>query len=300
MKAIRIHAYGGVDQFIVDDIPLPQPGAGEVLIRLMASAVNHFDLMLRDGRMAQMVPLELPAILGGDGAGVIEVVGSDVEGFAAGDRVIADFATNGRGSHAEYGVAPITAIARLPDNLDFHSGVTLPKAGLTARGSLDRIGVKAGDRVLVSGALGMVGRAAVQYLQEMGATPVAGVRPERLTEARALGCEAIDITLRPDTSSFTHALSAAAPVVGNVIDNVRDGGRIFTIVRVPEGLNADNRVTVETGRHRTDAKVLLDVANAASRGDLQIPIAATFPLKELGAAHTAFAKGVHGKIVLSH
>lgn len=300
MKAIRIHNYGDVDQFKVDEVPVPVPGPGEVLIKLAASAVNHFDIMLRDGRMAQIVPLELPAILGGDGAGTIEVVGPEVGDFQVGDRVIADFATNGRGSHAGYGIAPVTAIAILPDSLSFETGVTLPKAGLTARGSLDQIDIKPGDRVLVSGALGAVGRAAVQYLKEIGAIPVAGVRPERLEEARQLAGEAIDITVSPAAATFSHALSAAGPVAGNVVAHVRDGGRIFTTVRIPDGANPGNRVNILTGRHRTDARVLTDVANAAASGDLQIPIARTFPLEQLGAAHAAFVAGVQGKIVLLH
>jgi NADPH:quinone reductase-like Zn-dependent oxidoreductase len=300
MKAARLKSYGDVDQFAIDDVPTPKPEAGEVLIKIEASAVNHFDLFVRQGYMAQYIPLELPAVLGGDAAGTVVEVGAGVTGIATGDRVIADFATNGRGAHAEYGVVPASAVARLPANLSFEQGAALPKAGLTGRQSVDALGVKAGDRVLISGGLGAVGRAAIQYLHEIGAKPVAGVRPERLEEARQLAGEALDVTEPPAGATFDYAISAAAPVAGNLIRHVRDGGQVASIVPVPEGANADNRVTIHELYHRTDAGTLAAVADAASRGVLTIPVAKTFPLDQIGAAQNAVAAGADGKVVLKH
>lgn len=300
MKAVRIHDYGDAGAFRVEEASRPQAGPGEVLIRIHASSINHFDLMLRDGRAAQFVPLVMPAILGGDAAGVVEAVGEGVDGFRPGDRVIADFASNGRGSYAEYGVAPITAVAHLPDDIDFETGATLPKAGLTSRGALDQLGVVAGDRVLVSGALGSVGRAAVQYLKEIGAVPVAGVRAERLEEGRALAGEAVDIGLAPDAPTFGFAISTASPASANAVAHVRNGGKVFAVARLPDGVNADGRVEIVSGRHRTDPRVLQAVADAAGRGDLVLPVAARFRLDEIVDAHRQFATGVQGKVVLSH
>lgn len=300
MKAARLNAYGDVDQFSIDDVPMPQPGPGEVLLKIEASAINPFDLILRQGYMAQFIPLTLPTVLGGDAAGVIAAVGADVTGFAVGDRVIADFTTNGKGSYAEYGVVPVTAIARLPDNLSFEQGAALPKAGLTGRQTVAAMGVKAGDRVLVSGALGAVGRAAIQYLQELGAQPVAGVRPERLAEARALAGEALDITVPPAAGTFDFAISTAAPVALNLIGHVRDGGQVASIVPVPEGANPGDRVRLHVLYHRTEADTLAAVAQAAARGALVIPIAQVLPLAQVGAAQQAVAAGARGKVVLKH
>lgn len=300
MKAVRLKAYGDVDQFVIDDIPVPQPPAGEVLLKIEASAVNPFDLIIRQGYAAQFIPLELPAILGNDAAGTVVKLGTGVTGIAVGDRVIADFAHNGRGAHAEYGVVPVTAIAGLPDNLTFEQGATLPKAGLTGRQSVAVLRVKPGDRVLVSGALGAVGRAAVQYLRELGAKPVAGVRGNGLEEARQLAGEALDITQAPSRAEFDFAISAAAPVAGNLIQHVRDGGHIASIVAVPEGANAENRVKIDELYHRTDAETLQAVAEAASRGLLTIPIAKTFRLDDIAAAHNAVAAGIQGKVVIKH
>jgi NADPH:quinone reductase-like Zn-dependent oxidoreductase len=300
MKAARLQAYGEVDQFTIEDVPTPQPAVGEVLLKIEASAVNPFDLVLRQGLMAQYIPMELPAVLGGDAAGVVVATGAGVNGLSVGDRVIADFAPNGRGAHAEYGVVPATAVARLPDNVSFEQGAALPKAGLTGRQAVDALGVVPGARVLISGGLGAVGRAAIQYLQELGARPVAGVRPERLEEARRLTGEALDITESPAAPSFDYAISAAAPVARNLFGNVRDGGKVASIVPVPEGANPGDRLEVRALFHRADADTLAAVAQAASRGAFVIPIAKRFRLEEIGAAHNAVAAGSQGKVVLIH
>ncbi|CAE6779431.1 L-threonine 3-dehydrogenase [Xanthomonas arboricola pv. corylina] len=300
MKAVRLKSYGDIDEFVVDEIPMPSPQAGEILIKIEASAVNHVDLLIRQGYVAQFIPLELPAVLGTDAAGTVVETGIGVTGIEVGDRVIADFAHNGKGAHAEYGVVAIAAVAKLPVGLTFEQGATLPKAGLAGRQSVNALHLKAGDRVLISGALGAVGRAPIQYLREIGANPIAGVRTSRLEEARQLAGEALDITETPSSAEFDYAISAAAPVAGNLIRHVRNGGHITSIVPVPEGANADHRVRIDELYHRTDAEMLQAVVEVASRGELIIPIGRTFPLDQVGAAQSAVAAGVQGKVVLKH
>ena len=300
MKAAILKAYGGIDQFQIGDLPIPQPAAGEILIKIAASAVNPFDLILRQGFMAQYIPLPLPAVLGGDAAGTVAELGEGVTGLAVGDRVVADFAANGRGAHAEYGVVPATSVAKLPAELSFEQGASLVKAGLTGRQTVEALGVKPGERVLVSGALGAVGRAALQYLKELGARPVAGVRPERLEEARKLAGEALDITAAPTRAAFDYAISAAGPVAAHLIANVHDGGKVASIVPVPKDANPGDRVTIHELVHRTDAVMLGAVLDAAARGVLVVPIAQTLQLTEVAAAHEAVAAGAQGKVLLRH
>lgn len=300
MKAALLKNYGGIDQFEIADIPTPHPGPGEVLIKIAASAVNPFDLILRQGFMAQYIPLPLPAVLGGDAAGTVAELGEGTTGFAVGDRVVADFAANGKGAHAEYGVVPVSSVAKLPDVLSFEHGASLVKAGLTGRQTVEALGIHAGERVLVSGALGSVGRAAIQYLKEIGANPVAGVRPERLDEARELAGDALDITVPPASATFDYAISAAGPVAGNLIRHVCNGGVVASIVPVPADANADNRVTIRELYHRTDAAMLDAVLDAAARGLLIIPISKVLPLDQLGKAQELVAAGAQGKVVLQH
>ncbi|HEV2530022.1 MAG TPA: NADP-dependent oxidoreductase [Thermomicrobiales bacterium] len=298
MKAVRLHAYGDIDQFHVDDIPTPVPASGEVLIRVEASAVNHLDLYLRQGFVAEMMPLDLPAILGGDAAGTVESVGDGVTTFAVGDRVIAHIGVTGRGSHAEYVAVPVAGVAKLPAGVDFERGAALPLSGLTGRQAVDMLGVQPGDRVLVGGALGAVGRAATQYLRELGAVPVAGVRTADLDEGRSVAGEAIDLTDTMVTATFDAAVAASGSTVASTVSHVRPGGKVAGAVMAPEGINPD--VSFLSVMHHDDPKHLQGLADAAGRGEITIPIAATFRLEQLGKAHNALAGGARGKVVLRH
>lgn len=300
MKAARLKAYGDPDQFESGDVPDPVPGPNEVLVRVKSSGLNPVDLFVRQGFMAKYAPLELPAIIGVDAAGTIAALGAGVSGFAVGDRVIAHLPLNGRGAHAELARVPLAGLAGLPDSVSFEQGATLPLIGLSGRNAVDALGVKRGDRVLVSGALGGVGRAAVQYLSELGAVPVAGVRRERLAEGRALAGEAVDIAGPPASPAFDFAISAAPSVAGSVFAFVRDGGTIATLVQTPEGANENGRVKVVQASGADNPAMLQAVADAAGRGDLRVPIAATFALSELADAHRTLAAGPHGKVVIRH
>ena len=161
MKAVVIHALGGADQLTLAEMPDPVPGSGEVLIRVAASGLNPVDSYVRQGYMHQFNPLELPAVIGADVAGTVVSAGPGVTGLAAGDRVVARLPGVG-GAHAELAVAPEGNLAKLPPAVSFEAGAALPLVGVTGRQAVDALGVKPGDRVLVSGALGAVGRVAVQ------------------------------------------------------------------------------------------------------------------------------------------
>ena len=253
---------------------------------------------MRQGLLHQMLPLQDPSVLGRDGAGTVVSVGAGVTGYKPGDRVVALFPLNGRGAHAELGVVPVAAVARLPQNLSFEEGATLPLAALTGRLAVDALKVKRGGRVLVSGALGAVGRVAVQYLKEIGAVPVAGVRATRLKEAQALAGAAID--LAKPSPSFEYAVSAAAPAAADLIRHVRDGGTVAAVVRTPPDANPGGRVNVVQVMARDDAAILQQVVDAAARGEVTIPIAHRHPLSEMDKAHHAMQAGPSGKVVLLH
>ncbi|MHA1559464.1 MAG: NADP-dependent oxidoreductase [Alphaproteobacteria bacterium] len=300
MKAVRLQAYGDVDQFKVEEVPDLVAGDGQVLIDVVASGLNPVDLFVRQGFLAQMMPLDMPAILGIDAAGTVVAVGSGVTGFAPGDRVVAFLPLNGEGAHAERALALEAGLAKIPDNVSFEVGATLPLAGLTGRQAVDALGVAAGDKVLVSGALGAVGRATVQYLNEIGAKPVAGVRGARLDEGRALAGEAVDVEGTPSAPSFDFAVSTATSVAANVANFVRDGGKLASVVQTPDEANPGERIKVLGIFTQADAAQLQKVADAAARGDLSIPVAARYSLDQVAEAHTALAANPSGKIVITN
>jgi NADPH:quinone reductase-like Zn-dependent oxidoreductase len=299
MKAILLKAYGGPDQLQVEEATDPSAGLGEVLVKIAAASLNPADSKIRQGFLAQFIPLELPAVLGFDGAGTIEAVGADVADFNVGDRVIVFLPPNGRGTYAEHTASPASHVAKLPDGVSFDAGATLPLVGLTGRQCVGALGVSPGDRVLVSGALGGVGRAAVQYLKEIGAQPIAGVRANRLEEGRNLAGEAIDIEQVPAARDFSFAVSTAEPVAGNLLAYVQDGGKVATVVGVPDKANSGERVTVIAIFAGADAKMLEAVAHAAGRGEFAVPIALTFPADQAAEAHQALDAGLPGKIVIT-
>jgi NADPH:quinone reductase-like Zn-dependent oxidoreductase len=299
MKATRLRAYGDTDNFKYEDVPDPVPAAGEVLIAVKAASLNPVELYIRQGYLKQMASLELPAILGLDVAGIITAGGTGVTGFTVGNRVIGKLPINGRGSNAERVATAPVFLAHLADNMDFVHGATLPLAGLTGRQAVDALGVRAGDHVLVTGALGAVGRAAVQYLQELGAIPVAGVRAARVGEAEALGIDALAIDQPGERGRFDAAISlVGGAVASDAIEWVRDEGMLAAVAGMPEGVKTNGRVKIINVFAREDDVMLQKVADAAASGSLSIPVAKILPLSAVGEGHRLLAAGqTGGKIV---
>lgn len=301
MKAQRLHAYGDVDQFKYEEIAEPLPGPGEVLVKVKAASLNPVELYIRQGFLAKMVPLEFPAILGLDLAGTVARVGSGVTGYREGDRVIGKLPINGKGSNAEYAVTAPKYLAKLAANVGFAEAAALPLVALTARQAIAGLGVKARDRVLVTGALGSVGRAAVQYLKELGAVPVAGVRAARLAEAKALGIEALAIGEAAEKSNFAAAVETVGGAIASAaIKLVRAGGALAAVAGLPGGANADQRIRIVNVFTTEDSAMLQKIADAAARGELTIPVAKTLPLSAVGEGHKLLAAGrVGGKIIFA-
>lgn len=194
MKALRTHAAGGPETLVLDDLPDPVPGKGEVLVRVHACSINFPDaLMIRD--LYQFKP-ERPYAPGSELAGTIEALGEGVSGWSVGDRVIAMI---GNGGLAEKLVAPVARLFALPDGADFATGASLLMTyGTTIHGLKDRGHIKAGDTVLVLGAAGGVGLSAVELAKAFGARVIAAVSSEeKAAVAREAGADDVVIYGRP-------------------------------------------------------------------------------------------------------
>jgi zinc-binding alcohol dehydrogenase/oxidoreductase len=199
VKAIRIHEDGGPEVLRYEDVPDPVAGPGEVLIRLRAASLNHLDLWVRKG----LPSVPKPRILGADGAGVIEALGEDVDGFAAGDAVVINpgLAHDSRitvlgehtdGTHAELIAVPATNVYPVPDGVGFEEAAAFPLVFLTAyRMLVSKARVAEGEWVLVWGAGGGVGTAAFSIARALGArTIVTSSSNEKLERLRELGADA--------------------------------------------------------------------------------------------------------------
>jgi NADPH:quinone reductase-like Zn-dependent oxidoreductase len=194
MRVIGFRRYGPPEVLEELEVPRPEPGAGEVLIRGAAAGVNPADWALRGGSLRPFVRLELPFVCGSDVAGVVEATGARAE--APGDAVFAMTPTGKGGTYAEYVAVAADNVARVPSGLTLVEAATVPLVGLTALQALrDMAKLAGGERVLVYGASGGVGTFAVQIAKAMGARVTAACSGRNAELVRGLGAdEVIDYT----------------------------------------------------------------------------------------------------------
>jgi NADPH:quinone reductase-like Zn-dependent oxidoreductase len=302
MKAVRIHAYGGPEQLQFESgVPDPQVGANSVLIRSAAASVNPIDWKIRSGARQKDFPLALPAILGRDVSGVVQAVGSNVHNFKVGDRVAA-FTTQ---TYAELVAVEAAIVTHLPDGMDLKAAAAIPLAALTGD-QLVRVTtkVKSGETILVSGALGSVGRAAVHSAKKLGAYVIAGVRGKQLAEAQALGVSGV-VAIDDDAAiAKLGPLDAVADTVGNetavkLLARIRAGGSFGYASVLPEEAKAKYpHVEIKRVFGKADPSKVREFADDIRDGKYVLPIALRLPLSEAAQAHRLGEQGGTGKILL--
>jgi NADPH:quinone reductase-like Zn-dependent oxidoreductase len=300
MKAIVLHEYGGPDKLKYEDAPDPVAGEGEVLVRLSATSVNPVDFKMRSGAAASRFPVEFPGILGRDIAGIVRAVGNGVSGFAPGDKVIA----LGSKSYAELAVVKATDLAHLPDGMDIVKAAALPLVMLTGEQLISRgTKIQRGQTVLVTGAVGSVGRTAVFVAKKAGAVVIAGVRKSQLDEAAKLGAQEV-LALDDDAAMARLGfIDAVADTVNHataemLIGKVKQGGVFASVLGPPANAKMHPTVRVESVVCVPDAAMLRVLAKDVAAGRLEIPISRMLPLEEAGDAQAAAEKGANGKILL--
>ena len=300
MKAVVLHEYGGPSKLKYEDFPDPQPGPGEVLVRVQAVSLNPIDWKMRSGAAKERFPLEFPAILGRDVAGVVREVGEGVQGFKDGDRV---FALANK-TYAELCVVKASDLAIIPEGLELTTAGTIPLVSVTGD-QLMRDGAKAhkGETILLTGALGSVGRIALFAALEIGAKVIAGVRKKQIEEAKSLGAtEAIDIS-DDDELAKLGIVDAVADTIGGelatkLIAKVKPGGNYGSVVGPPSNAALNPTVQVNAFMAHTDAKTYVHYGEAIRDGKLVLPIDRMVPLADAAEAQAVAEKGGVGKIVL--
>ena len=303
-KAVQFDKYGGVDVLQVREVPRPVPGPGKVLVQVKAAGINPGEAKIREGLLDSLYPATFPSGEGSDLAGIVAEAGPGVTGWTAGDEVIGW--TDNRASHAEYVLVDADNLTARPAAVPWPAAGSLFVAGATAYAAVRAVALTTGDTVVVSGAAGGVGSLAVQLARRAGAT-VIGLASEPnhawLSEHGVIPV------------SYGHGVAdrirQAAPKVDAFIDTVggdyvelalNDLGvapsRIDTIARYDAV--AKYGVKAEGNAAGSSAAVLAELAGLIADGELDFPVAATFPLDQVRAAYTELAGGhVHGKIVLT-
>ena len=298
MKAVVIDEFGGPGVLHVADRELPEPGAGQVRVRVRAAGVNGIDGTIRSGAAQQMFPTQLPAVLGLEIAGVVDGVGPGVEGLAAGDDVLG-FADGG--GYAEYALA--TTVAPKPAELGWTEAAALPVAAETALRVLRLLEVTQGDTLLIHGAAGGVGTVAVQLAVARGATVIGTASEANHDHLRELGAtpvlygEGLVDRVRAAAPDGVDAVFDAAGR-GALPDSIALRGGTSRIVTIADPAAFGLGIPF-SGEAARDAGDLAEVARQAGDGRLRVTVAETYSLEEAPAAHEAVATGHgRGKVVL--
>lgn len=297
MRAAVFDRFGPPDVLHVVHLPDPQPGPGEVRVRVLAAGVQPFDVAVRQGNMP-WAKVEFPQTIGQEYAGVIDALGEGVRDLAVGDPVLGSTMLNG---NAELVVVAAGNVVRKPRDVDFPTAAALVAAAQTASGALLELGVGEGDILLVHAAAGSVGTVATQLARLAGATVIGSASPDNHDRVRRQG--AVPVTYGPGLVAEVRALelwpTVALDCAGAeaIAQSVRLGvalDRIGTIVDDKASAEHGTRV-VRAGR---DPKRLAQVIELAARGAVRMPVHA-FPLAEVADAHRAVeSRHSHGKVVL--
>jgi NADPH:quinone reductase-like Zn-dependent oxidoreductase len=300
MKAVVLHEYGGPDKLIYEDVPDPVAGEGQVLVRVAATSVNPIDYKLRSGAAKDRFPLELPAILGRDISGVVRELGKGVSGFKPGDKVMA----LGNRAYAELAVVAAKDLAFVPERLDLVKAAALPLVTLTGEQLITRgTKIQAGQTVLVTGAVGNVGRSAVWTAKKAGAIVIAGVKKAQIKVAETVGADQVLALDDKAAVAKLGFIDAVADTVGgetaeNLLGKVKQGGIFASVLGPPANAGMHPTVKIEEIQSMPDAGTLRTMAEDVAAGWLVIPIDRMVPLAEAGKAHAAAEKGGIGKILL--
>jgi NADPH:quinone reductase-like Zn-dependent oxidoreductase len=306
MKAVRFDEYGDVDVLKVADVPVPDPGAGQVLVRVKAAGINPGEAKIRDGLLHARWPATFPSGQGSDLAGVVERLGPGVTTVAAGDEVIGWVDT--RSSQAEYAVVDADNLTGKPAEVPWEAAGALGVAGFTAWAAIRAVNLKSGDTVAVSGAAGGVGSLTVQLARRAGATVVGIAGHDNHEWLREHGV--IPVRYGPDLAGRIFDALLTTPQVDAFIDTYGgdyvefalnglgiEPSRVDTIVR----FDAVQEYGVKSEGNAVGASAanLAELAQLIAAGELEVPIAATYPLDQVREAYTRLAAGhVRGKIVL--
>jgi len=304
MKAVRIERYGNEEVVEIADVDRPKPGAGQVLVKVKAAAVNPVDWKIREG-LGEMFGLKPPLILGCEVAGTVKTVGDNVEDFSPGHDVYGYLGAYS-GGYAEYVAAPASEFVRKPKQINFDAAAAVPVGALTAsQGIFDHGKLTSGQRILITGASGAVGSMAVQLANVIGAH-VIGTGSGRNEEfVRGLGAdEFIDYK----KGKFEEEVSDVDVVFDTVGGETQDrtfqtlkrGGVLVSTVNPPSEEKA-KQFGVKGAMVMVTPKPdqLAEINRLVETGKLKVRVAKVLPLAEVKKAHQLLASGhVDGKIIL--
>lgn len=307
MKAVQFHEVGGPEVLQLTEIDRPEPGAGQVRLRVAASAFSAADAGMRGGFLP--IPIELPHVPGYDASGTIDAIGEGVDGFNVGDAVIAFLPMERDGGAAEYVIAPAEAIVAAPTSIPLADAAGLPSVALTAWQALfDNGRLTAGQRVLIVGAGGVVGKYAIQLAVRAGVLVIATASPRSFEAVRDAGAhQIVDHT----TTDVLGAIDGQVDVLLNLapvtpdqfaanVAAVRDGGIVVSTTAFMETPGDEERgVTASTVFVLPNRERLTELVSLVDAGSLTVEVTRRISLAELPALHAEAETGrISGKVIV--
>jgi NADPH:quinone reductase-like Zn-dependent oxidoreductase len=303
MRAGRFHSFGGPEVVQLEEVPRPEPGPNQILVRVHAAGVNPVDWKLGEGLLG---PQPLPSTLGNDFSGVVEEVGQGVEQFQVGQEVFGSVADES-GSYADYAVAPVSHVAEKPEGLDHFQAAALPTAGLTAWQALfDVAGLSAGQTLLIHAAAGGVGSFAVQLAKWKQAQVIGTASGVHAEFVRLLGADQVVDYRTTRFESVARDVEVVLDTIGGETQDrswgvLKAGGILVSVVRpptVPAGAPQDVRgVFLRSNHGRSDE--LTQIAHLVVNGHIRVFVQNVLPLDEAPYALEMSRRGhAVGKTVL--
>jgi NADPH:quinone reductase-like Zn-dependent oxidoreductase len=296
MQAARLHDYGGPEKLVLEQVKRPQPGSGQVLVRIKAAGVNPADWKIGGGLFKQYSPLQFPWTPGLEAAGVVEAIGTDVKAFRRGQEVYGCIP----GSYSEYALVNEGDIRPKPSHVSFEEAAAVPMGSLTAwSAALNTAKIKSGQRVLVHGAAGGVGNYAVQLAHWKGAHVVGTASAANADFVLSLGADSVIDYNATQFESVVKDLDAVIDTVGGELAGrsfkvLRPGGIYVTVAgRLPEGAGAAEGVFA-TGAGRASTETLHGVSELIEAKRIRPIVGRVFPFAEVAQAQALSQTG-HGR-----
>jgi NADPH:quinone reductase-like Zn-dependent oxidoreductase len=307
MKAVRFHEYGDPGVLRYEDVEKPEPGAGEVRLRVAGSAFNPVDDGIRGGYLQGPFPVTLPHTPGIEVSGTVDALGEGVDDIAVGDAVIGFLPMVADGAAAEFVNAPAGVLAPAPTSIPLGDAAALPMVGLTAWQALfDDGGLRAGQRVLINGAGGAVGGYAVQLAKGAGAHVIATASPRSIERVGSAGADEVidhttaEVAVAERVDVLLNLARIAPEQLAALVAQVRPGGVIVnTVPTIPTPADEARGVRGVGLFVRSDTDQLGHLVALVDRGELRVDVAERMPLTELPAIHARAATGdLPGRVVV--
>lgn len=306
MKAVRIDRFGSADVLNYGDLPQPEPGKDQLLLRVIAAAVNPVDAAIRQGRFREVSGEKFPLITGYDVAGVVEKVGANITRFKIGDAVYAFLSLKNGGGYAQYAISRETEASPKPKGLTFEEAAAVPLAASTAwQALIETAKLHEGQTVLIHGGSGGVGSFAIQIAKAKGATVIATASAENQELLKQLGA---DRTIDYKATKFEGVVKDVDVVLDTVgrdtltrsYDVVRRGGIVVTIIGNPDpGALEARGIRGAAILVKPDANVLAELTKLIEAKKLRPIVSHVLPLAEAAKAHELIeTHHTRGKIVL--